>query len=192
MLRASASASGIGNWALRPSVSPASAGRAGSVAAAACREGLESLAEIGAAVRRVAVSCVGVACGEAVFSAPGAAVAAFAAAAMISGSAGMAFSAGVLRGFGGVRPGHSADLLAATRSRRCACSLPLGARLGRAFLRRVALIGRREALAVYACKRWPSKASPFAAGLRPGSVGTEDDRPRTMLPQAPMSKQRRP
>src|SRR3984957_4396330 len=107
MLRASASASGIGDWALRPSVSPAAAGRGG-VGATACREGLESLAESGAAVRWVAMSCVGVACDEAIFCAPGAELTAFGAAAVISGSGGMAFSAGVLRRLGGAALGASA------------------------------------------------------------------------------------
>src|SRR5271165_3229492 len=94
MLRASASASGIGNWALRPAASPAAAGRAGGVGGAVCLEGLESLAESGAAVRWVAVSRVGVAGGEAIFSAPRAALTAFGAEAMRSESAGVAFSGG--------------------------------------------------------------------------------------------------
>src|SRR5208283_5401312 len=85
MFRASASASGIGNWALRPSVSPAAAERAGGAGGAACPGGLEPLAESGA-----------------IFSAPGAAVTAFVAAGMRSESAGMALGGGVLRGLGGV------------------------------------------------------------------------------------------
>src|ERR1700684_179420 len=118
MLRASASASGIGDWALRPSVSPAAAGWAGGIGATACREGLESLAESGAAVRWVAVSCVGVACGEAIFCAPGAALTAFGAAAVISGSAGIAFSAGVLRRLGGAALGALAVALVRLRLAR--------------------------------------------------------------------------
>src|SRR5271166_5159240 len=106
MLRASASASGIGNWALRPSVSPAAAARAGG-GGAACPEGLESLAESGAAVRWVAVSCAGIAGGDTIFSAPGDALAAFGAAAVRPESTGMAFSGGVVRGLGGVALGAS-------------------------------------------------------------------------------------
>src|ERR1700735_2502198 len=117
MLRASASGSGIGDWALRTSVSPAAAGRGG-VDATACREGVESLAESGAAVRLVAASCVGVACGEAIFCAPGAALTAFGAAAVISGSAGMAFSAGVLRRLGGAALGALAVALVRLRLAR--------------------------------------------------------------------------
>src|SRR5271157_3602879 len=101
MLRASASALGIGNWALRPSVSPAAAGRAGRGGGAACPERVESLADCGAAVCWVAVSCVGVARGAAIFSAPGAALAAFGAAPVRSESVGLALSGGVLRGSGG-------------------------------------------------------------------------------------------
>src|ERR1700683_2331167 len=119
MLRASASALGIGNWGLRPSVSPASAGRAGGGGATAGREGFESLAESGAAVRWVALSCVEVACGEAIFSAPGAALTAFGAAAVLSGSAGIAFSAGVLRRLGGAALGASAAALVRFRFARC-------------------------------------------------------------------------
>src|SRR5580704_12200797 len=114
MLRASASPSGIGNWVLRPSVTSAAARREGG-GGAACPEGVKSLAESGAAVRWVAVSRVGVGCGEAIFSAPAAALTAFGAAAVRSGSAGMALSACVLRRLGGAALGASADALVCFR-----------------------------------------------------------------------------
>src|SRR5208283_3697125 len=64
-------------------------------------------------------------------------------------------------------------------------ALPLGARLGRTFLRQVALFGRREVLAVFASSVGHQEASPVTAGPRPGPVGNGKDRPRTMPPRAP-------
>src|ERR1700722_13920038 len=163
MLRASASALGIGNWPLRPSVSPASAGRAGGVGATACREGLESVAESGAAVRGVAVPCVGVACGEAIFSAPGAVLAAFGAAAVISGSAGIAFSAGVLGRLGGAALGALAVALVRFR---------LARGLGGPFF-----VGWRSSVVARRLRSMRAmlaiKSVSFRRRLRPGPVGTE-------------------
>src|SRR5580693_6488201 len=182
MLRVSASALGIGNWALRPSVSPASAGRAGGIGATACREGLESLAESGAAVRWVAVPCVGVACGEAIFSAPGAALTAFGAAAVISGSAGIAFSAGVLRRLGGAALGALAAALVRFR---------LARGLGGLFFVgwRSSVVARRLRSI---CAMLAIKSVSFRRRAETGSRGNRKDRPRTMPPRAPRSKQRRP
>src|ERR1700733_7252389 len=178
MLRASASGSGIGDWALRTSVSPAAAGR-GVVDATACREGLESLAESGAAVRLVAASCVGVAWGGAIFFAPGAALTPFGAAAVISGSAGMAFSAGVLRRLGG------AALAAALVRFR----LPRG--LGGPFFVGWGSSGLARRLRSM-CAMLAIKSVPFRRRVETGSRGHRKDRPRTMPPRAPRSKQRRP